>query len=219
MSTQPFGRTARIGAAALAFVALGACSSGSQIGDILGGVLSPQQGQGQQVSGMIQRVDTRNQQISLQQSNGQTVPLVYDQNTKVVYQSQTYPVTSLEYGDRVTARIQSANNGTYYVDLVQVDQPVDNGSASTNTGGVYGGTPTSSGRENVQQLQGTVREVDRNAGWFNLQTGDNVTVRVSMPYNASRTDANRFQNLRSGEFVRVAGVFVNNRRVDLRQFY
>ena len=216
MATQLFTRAARVGAATLALVALGACSNAGQLGEILGGVLTPQQGQGQQVSGMIQRVDTRSQQISLQQSNGQTVPLVYDNNTKVVYQNQTYPVTSLEYGDRVTARVQSANNGAYYTDVVQVDQPVDNSSTTSSSGGVYGGTP---GGESVQQLQGTVRQVDRTNGWFTLETGNNVRLTVSMPYNAARNDASRFQNLRSGDFVRIAGVFVNNSRVELRQFH
>ena len=214
MSIQPFTRAARIGAAALAFASLGACSNTGQLGDILGGVLTPQQGQGQQVSGTIQRVDTRAQQISLQQSNGQTVPLAYDNNTKVVYQNQTYPVTSLEYGDRVTARVQNANNGAYYTDMVQVDQPVDP-SSPTSGGSVSGGTAG----ERVQQLQGTVRQVDRTNGWFTLETGPNVQVTVAMPYNAARTDATRFQNLRSGDFVRIAGVFLNNSRVELRQFY
>ncbi len=37
-------------------------------------------------------------------------------------------------------------------------------------------------------------------------------------YNASNTDRTRFQNLRSGDFVRFYGVFVSNSRVELRQF-
>ena len=40
-----------------------------------------------------------------------------------------------------------------------------------------------------------------------------------MPYNASRADVQRFQNLRNGDNVRFYGVYLNNSRVELRQFY
>jgi hypothetical protein len=40
-----------------------------------------------------------------------------------------------------------------------------------------------------------------------------------MPYSPSRADQNRFQNLRQGDYVRIAGVYLNNTRVELRQFY
>lgn len=46
-----------------------------------------------------------------------------------------------------------------------------------------------------------------------------VRITVSMPYSPSRTDLNRFQSLRSGDVVRIAGVYLNNSRMELRQFY
>ena len=186
---------------------LGACSSAGSVGDILGSVLGQQQ-QGNQVSGAILGVDTRAQQISLQLSNGQTAVLAYDDQTTVTYQNQNYPVTALERGDQVTARIQSTSNGGYYTDLVQVDQSVQ-GTASTSSGT----------GENVQSLQGNVRTVDRANGWFTLDSGNGVTLTVSLPYNVRQTDLNRFQSLRSGDYVRLYGVFLNNSRVELRQFY
>ena len=186
---------------------LAACAGAGQVGDILGSVLGQQQ-QGNQVSGAILGVDTRAQQISLQLSSGQTAVLAYDNQTTVVYQNQNYPVTSLERGDQVTARIQSTNSGGYYTDLVQVDQSVQG----------TGGTSSSSG-ENVQSLQGNVRAVDRANGWFTLDPGNGVTLTVSLPYNVRQTDLNRFQSLRSGDYVRLYGVFLNNSRVELRQFY
>jgi hypothetical protein len=42
---------------------------------------------------------------------------------------------------------------------------------------------------------------------------------VSMPYNPRQSDVNRFNNLRVGDQVRFYGVFLNNSRVELRQFY
>ena len=166
--------------------------------------------QGGQVSGTVQGVDTRNQQIVVQQQNGQSVALLFDAQTQVTYQNRNYAVTNLERGDRVTARIQATNNGGYYTDLVQVDVSV-----SRSGGNVYG----SNGSSAVQTLQGTVRQVDRANGWFTLDVGNSNTITVSLPYNPSQNDVNRFQNLRPGEAVRLYGVFLNNNRVELRRFY
>jgi hypothetical protein len=60
--------------------------------------------------------------------------------------------------------------------------------------------------------------VDATNGLFTLTTGG-TTLTVSLPYNVSRADQNRFQSLRSGDTVRLYGVFLNNTRVELRQFY
>ena len=202
MNMRVFGR----GVAAMStLVVLAACSN-TGLGNVLGSVLGGA-GQGaNQVSGYVQGVDTRSQYIALQSSNGQSVNIQYDNQTKVVYNNQSYPVTSLDRGDQVTARIQSTNNGSYYTDLVQVDQPVQGSNGSTASG-------------NVQTIQGTVRGIDMQNGLFSLDMGTGTRVTVSMPYSPSRADQNRFQNLRQGDYVRIAGVYLNNTRVELRQFY
>ena len=198
-----YQRIPRAGAAALLLVATAACANTGGLGEILGGVLGGNQQSGQ-VSGSVRSLDTRSQQIAIQQSNGQTVALEYDSRTQVVYQNQTYPVNSLEYGDQVTARVSSTNNNSYYTDYIQVDQSVSN-----NSDGVSG---------NVQSIQGSVRQVDYNNGLFTLNTYNGI-VTVSMPYNARRQDVTTFQNLRNGDNVRLYGVYLNNTRVELRQFY
>jgi len=201
-------RIGRRAAAAGMLAALGACSSAGGLGNILGGVLGGGGSQGTQVSGYVQGVDPRSQIIALQQPNGQPVNLLFDNQTRVVYNNQSYAVTSLDRGDQITARIQNTNNG-YYTDLVQVDQPVQ-GSVGTGT------TTTSS---SVQSLQGTVRQIDRQNGLFTIDVNNGATLTVSMPYAPARNDVVKFQNLRSGDFVRIAGVYLNNSRVELRQFY
>lgn len=198
----------RSGLAIVAVATLSACSQAGSLGSVLGSVLGggQQQQQGGQVSGVIRGVDTRNQQISLQQSNGQSVGLLFDNRTKVVYQNREYAVTNLENGDQVTARVQQTQNGSYYTDLVQVDQSV-----SSNTGGTN--------NSQLQQLQGTVRRVDANNGWFEISASNNVVLTVSMPYNPTQADLNKFRSLRNGDGVRFTGVYLNNTRVELRQFY
>ena len=101
----------------------------------------------------------------------------------------------------------------YYTDLVQVDQ------SAQDAGGVYSGNTSTAGNGTVQSLQGTVRQIDRSNGLFTLDVGNYQTLTVSMPYNPTQNDQNRFQNLRAGEAVRFYGVFLNNSRVELRRFY
>ena len=193
-------RLAGLSAATAVLAVTTACSG--TLGNVLGSVLGGGQTQSNQVSGTIRGVNANSQQITIQQSNGQSVALLFDNQTRVVYQNQTYPVTSLEYGDQVTASVRQAQNGAYYTDYVQVDQSVSSSSASGN----------------VQSFQGTVRQIDSRNGLFTAQIGSSI-VTVSMPYNARATDVNRFQSLRSGDYVRFYGAVVSNSRVELRQFY
>jgi hypothetical protein len=192
----------KLSGAAIAAIVLTACSQAGQLGNILGSVLG---GGANMVSGAIRAVDTRSQQISLEQSNGQSVALAYDNQTKVVYQDRLYSVTSLESGDQVSARVQQLQNGGYYADSVVVTQPVNGSSTTSASGG-------------VQSLQGTVRQIDRNNGLFTVDAGGNVTLTVSMPYNANNTDVNKFNALRSGDYVRFYGVYLSQTRVELKQF-
>jgi hypothetical protein len=189
-------------AAALMAVSIGACANG-QLGNILGGVLGGTN-QSSQLSGTIRGVDQRSQLISIQSSNGQTVPVSYDNQTQVVYQNQNYSPTALESGDQVTARVQASGN-SYYTDYVQVDQSIRG-----NTTGTVNGS--------VQLLQGTVRQVDRRNGLFTVDMGSYNTMTVTMPYNPSSNDVNRFNSLRTGDFVKFYGVYLNNAQVQLRQF-
>jgi hypothetical protein len=203
MNMRVFGRRA---AAVSTLLVLAGCSSVGGLGNVLGSVLGGGQGQGaNQVSGYVRGVDARSQVIALQASSGQSVNILFDNQTRVVYNNQSYPVTSLDRGDQVTARIQSTNNG-YYTDLVQVDQPVQGSNTSASSG-------------NVQTLQGTVRAVDTQNGLFAMDVGTGTRLTVAMPYSPSRADMNRFQSLRQGDSVRIAGVYLNNSRVELRQFY
>jgi hypothetical protein len=196
--------SARAAAAVLLLLSTNACSSAGGLGNILGSVLGQGTGQGNQVSGYVQGVDTRNQQIGIQQSNGQTLAVAYDNRTQVLYNNQNYSVSSLERGDQITARIQQLQNGGYYTDVVQVDRSVSGPSA------VQSG--------NVQLLQGTVRQVDQANGQFLMDASNGGRVTVQLPQQLTRADLDRFRSLRPGDYTRLYGVYLNNSRVELRQF-
>lgn len=104
----------------LATVLLAACGSGS-LGD-LGNIIlgSPSAQQSSDVVGTVNSVDTANQLINLDVNmvnnlrttqSGQAV--YYDNNTRVVYNNQSFNVTDLERGDQVS--IRGANNGGRYI--------------------------------------------------------------------------------------------------------
>ena len=194
-------RIRRGAAGALMLASIGACAG--NLGNVLGGVLGNGNGSSQ-LSGTVRGVDSRYQQISIQTTNGQTVPVSYDNQTQVVYQNQNYSPTALENGDQVTARIQASGN-SYYTDYVQVDRSV----AGNGTGTVS---------SNVQLLQGTVRQVDRRNGLFTIDMNNYNNVTVTLPYNVSTNDLNRFNNLRSGDFVRFYGTYLNSAQIQLREF-
>ena len=196
-------KLSRLGSSALLATSLAACSSGG-LGSILGGVLGGLGGgNANQVQGAVQTVDTRNLQVVITQSNGQQVALTYDNSTNVVFNNQNYSVTSLERGDQVTARVQQLQNGSYYTDLIQVDQSV------SGSGGL--GSSVS--------FEGTVRQVNVQSGWFIMDTNNSGRITVTIPYNARANDVTRFQNLRVGDYVRLYGSVVSSGQVQLVQFY
>lgn len=200
-----FRRAARGTTIALALCAVNACSNSGSLGNILGSVLGS--GAGNELAGRIQDVDTRNQQIGIIQNNGQTVAVRFDNQTRVVYQNESYPVTALERGDEVVARIQDAGNGSYYTDSIEVTRSVTNGSS------------TNPGAGEIQTIRGTVRQIDRANGLFTIDNGSGYEILVSMPYNPREADRYRFERLTRGNVVEFAGVVLNTTRIELKQFY
>ena len=64
-----------------------------------------------------------------------------------------------------------------------------------------------------------MQRLDRNTGSFVIDAGGGAQLVVSLPYRANSADVNRFNALRVGDYVRFGGVYLNNNRVELRQFY
>jgi len=210
-------------------VAITGCSQLGGLGNVLGGVLGPQTGSGSgEVAGTVRYVDTQRQMLQITTQNGQTGSVYFDQRTQVVYQQQNYNVTALEQGDQVQLRLQQTNQGQYYTDYILVTRSVQdaNGTGGYNNGGTYNGGTSNGGNTNngynngsFAQLEGRVSWVDLQRGQFGVNTTNRGTFTVMMPYNSNTTDANRFRNLRNGDYVRVEGQVVNNGTLQLQRFY
>ena len=101
-------------------IATSACAKAGRLG-VLGGMLSTGP---VEVDAVVQRVDTVNQIVSITQTNGRSIGLTYDSQTRVTFQNRLYPIASLRLGDRIVARMQD-DGGSYYTDSIAVTQPIN----------------------------------------------------------------------------------------------
>jgi hypothetical protein len=183
----------RIPILALSLVTAGCAGGGlGGLGDILTGGPAGGQGGGGTLTAEVQEVRTQQQQIIVRTQSGEQGPVLYDQNTQVVYQNQQYPVTALERGDVVEMRIQEIQQG-YYTDLIQVVQSVQE-----RQGGTQGGTPAG-----VHRIEGTIGQIDLSRNMFTLNMTQGGTLPIYLPSNASTADRERLRDYRSGDYVRV----------------
>jgi hypothetical protein len=109
----------------LAAFLLASCGSVGlgDLGDILG---SPSAEQASDVRGTVDNVDTRAMRIDLDTSyvnnlrdERQNQSVYYDNNTRVVFQNNTYRVEDLERGDEISIR-GSNRDGRYVAETIEV---------------------------------------------------------------------------------------------------
>lgn len=184
-------------------LALSACAGGG-LGDILlggGGAGQPQSGS---VTVEIQEVREAQQQIIVATQDGQQGPILYDQNTQVVYQNQQYPVVALERGDIVDMRVQQIQQG-YYTDLIEVRQSVQER---------QGGTPGTA-EPDVYRLEGTIGQIGLQESMFTLQMTQGGTLSVYIPTTAPASDRDRLRQYQAGDYVRVEVRPVGEDRAEL----
>jgi hypothetical protein len=186
----------------LVFV-MGCTELGSVItaGDIYGN------GSQSEISGEVRSVNARSQEIEIRTDDRQTEVVRYDGQTRVVYRGRDdYTVANLEAGDYVAMQVQTERPGYLYTDLVRVSESVqDRGGAS-------------SGRDRFAWVEGRVESVNPRRGEFEIRDDSGRRVVVALPYNARRSDVERLQSLRRGDYVRVEGKFLNPDRFELEAF-
>jgi hypothetical protein len=157
--------------------------------------------------GEIRNVDTRAKEIELRTEAGRREYVRYDNNTRVVYRQREYTVSNLEPGDYVAVRAQQDRNGGYSTDYITVRE-------STQDRGGYSGKSGS----RLDRLEGTVEFIDSRRGTFEVRSRNGRRILVSLPFDASRADRQRFDRLREGDTVRLEGTYVNQDRFDFQAF-
>lgn len=156
--------------------------------------------------GEVERVDTSPREIHLRDNSGRTSVVGYDASTRVIYRGREYSVSQLEAGDLVALELKRGLLGRSYTNLIRVQESVHDrgGAARPGTG--------------IQTVGGRVERVDRQRSSFELRSRSGESIFVSLPYNARRSDVDRVQALRVGDYVRIEGRFLDRDRFELENF-
>jgi len=153
-------------------------------------------------------------EIRVRTDDGREHIMTYNTDrTSVNYHGWDYRVENLEAGDLVA--IQTAPRDSNYIDRIRVQQPVQARSGPL-PGPAIARTPPPPVRSNV--IEGTVERVQYDTGVFDVRTRTGELVTVSVPYNTRAADVDNFRHLRSGDYVRLEGEFVNRENLQLYSF-
>ena len=156
--------------------------------------------------GEVQFVDARNLELEIRTDAGKRTLVRYDNNTQVVYRQRTYPVTSLERGDYVAARVQQDRDGRLATASITVRETAQDRGMGASVG------------NRLDRTEGRVENIDTRRGTFEIRDHRNHIVVISVAFNAPRTVTDRFNRLRNGDYVRIEGRAVNSDRFDLENF-
>lgn len=201
-------KTERRYAVMVALLLCGCAQAQDILGGVLGGSAQPAGGgDAGTVVAEVQSVDARNGSLQIRTDDGQNVNIRFDQNIRVVYRQEEFPVTALERGDIVEMSVSRSGN-EYYTQRIDVRESVQDRNGSTGN----------QDDDRVYQISGTVDQIDLQAGLFTVRNSNNQILTVSMPYNASSSTRDRFDRLRRGNNVRIEGRYVTQHRLELTRF-
>ncbi|MGE5302458.1 MAG: hypothetical protein ACM3TN_03960 [Alphaproteobacteria bacterium] len=162
-----------------------------------------------EIRGEVTRIDPGRREILVYTDDGRQQVLAYDINgTRITYHGRDYTIDSLESGDIIAFRFPYRSG---YVQTIRVQEPVQARAATT----LAGRSPL--GRRSTV-VEGTVERVHPNLGAFDVRSRSGRMVTVSIPYNARIIDVDNFRRLRTGDYVRVEGEFVNTDNLQLLAF-
>ncbi len=158
----------------------------------------------------VERVDTGSREINLRPNDGRTRVVGYSTDARVMYRGREYPVTQLEVGDVVVMQLKQDSRGNSYTDLIRVQESIRDRDQSRGD--------ISRPGTGIQTMDGRVERVDFQRSSFEIRDQSREIVLVSLPDNARRSDVDRFRALRSGDYVRVEGRFLDRERFELENF-
>jgi len=158
----------------------------------------------------VERVNTGAREINLRPNDGRARVVGYSTDTRVMYRGREYPVSQLEAGDIVAMQLRQDSRGNSYTDLIRVQESIRDRDQSR--GDTY--RPATG----IQTVDGRVEQIDVQRYSFEMRDQSRERVLVSLPDNARRSDIDRFRALRSGDYVRVEGRFLDRERFELDGF-
>jgi predicted small lipoprotein YifL len=158
------------------------------------------------VIGEVQYVDNRSRELEIRSDSGRRTVVRFDNNTPVYYRQRTYPVSNLERGDYIAARVQQDRDGRLMVTDISVRETAQDRGMGASVG------------NRLDRTEGRVEYVDTRRGTFEIRDPRNRIVVISVAYNAPRSVSDRFNRLRNGDYVRLEGRAVASDRFDMENF-
>ena len=158
----------------------------------------------------VDRLDSSSREIHLRPNNSRTRVVGYSTDARVLYRGREYPVSQLEAGDIVAMQLKQDSRGNSYTDLIRVQESIRDRDQSQG-GIIRPGTGS-------QTVDGRVEQLDFQRSAFEIRDQSRPRVLVALPYNARRSDVDRFRALRVGDYVKVEGRFLDRERFELENF-
>jgi hypothetical protein len=147
-------------------------------------------------------------EIRVRTDDGREHAMTYN-TSRFSYHGWDYAVENLESGDIIA--FQTAPRESNYVDTIRVLEPVQ-----ARIGPAIARPLPPSPRPNV--IEGTVERIQYDQGIFDVRTRASDLLTVSLPYSARASDVESFRRLRTGDYVRLEGEFVNRDNLQLYSF-
>lgn len=164
----------------------------------------------EEIFGEIDRVDTSSRRIHLRPDDSRDRVVGYSADARALYRGREYAIAQLESGDKVSMQLKRDSRGDSYTDLIRVQESIRDRDQSRGD--------TSRPASAIQTVDGRVEYIDLPRNLFEMRDQSRERILVSLPDNARRSDVDRFRALRSGDYVRVEGRFLDRERFELDGF-
>jgi hypothetical protein len=164
-----------------------------------------------EIRGEIVEIQPGRRQIQVRTGDNRTRVLEYDPaTTRVLYHGREHGVQELQAGD-VIAFHYRPRGSIDYVDTIRVQEPVQARASST----VARRVPPA---PRAELVEGSIERIDQERGVFDVRQRNGSIVTVALPYNARSSDVDAFRRLRTGDYVRVEGEYINRDNFQLLAF-
>ena len=158
------------------------------------------------ITGEVRYVDNRARELEIRTDSGRHSILRFDNQTQVFYRQRSFPVSALERGDYVAARVRQDRDGRWFTWSISVRETAQDRGMGASLG------------NRLERAEGRVEYIDMRRGTFEIRDRRNRILVVSVAFNAPRRVTDRFNRLRNGDYVRIEGRALNSDRFNLENF-
>jgi hypothetical protein len=144
--------------------------------------------------GMVEELDHSRRELYLRTQGGQSQIVTYTNRTRVIASGEEIPGSNLGIGDIIEVQMHGTADGRAVADSIRVRER---------------------GEVRNTILEGTVERVLSDRGMIELRNFSGVLTTVYLPQNSPEVVEEEFNQLSSGDFVRLQGTFLGENRFEL----